>query len=72
MLTVPHQTSFSECGLLDDPLVLGRTAGLGARVGDQRAVVGDAGIFLIANGMFVKRARRQIMVNGGDSNVVLF
>ena len=31
-----------RCGILDDAFVLRRTSGLRARVGDQRAVLGDA------------------------------
>ena len=58
--------------VLDDPLVLGRPAGLGARVGDQRAVVGDAGILLVTNGVLVERAQRQVAVNLGHRQFVVF
>ena len=59
-------------GVLDDPLVLGRAAGLGAGVGDQRAVVGDAGILLVTDGVLVKRAHGQVAVNLGHRQFMVF
>ena len=56
--------------MLDDALVLGRAAGLGAGVGDQRAVLGDARVLLVANGVLVERARREVAVHVGDGDAV--
>ena len=58
--------------MLDHALVLGRAAGLDAGIGDQRAVLGDAGVLLEANGVLVERAWRQVAVNFGDRQLVLF
>jgi hypothetical protein len=46
--------------LFDHALVLGGTAGLGARVGDERAVIGQAGILVVADGVFVEHARARL------------
>jgi hypothetical protein len=43
-------------GILDDALVLRRAAGLQAGVGDERAILRDTCVFLIADRMFVKLA----------------
>ncbi len=52
--------------MLDHPLVFRRTSGLDAGVGDERAVLGDARVFLETNGVLVERARREVAVDGGD------
>ena len=57
--------------VLDDALVFGRASRLHAGVGDQRAILGDARVFLETDGVFVKRARRQITVNFGNSKAVI-
>ena len=72
MLTGPHQTSASGVRVLDDPLVLGRAARLHAGIGDQRAVVGDAGVLLVANGVLVEGTRREVAVNFRNGQSVLF
>ena len=71
MLTGPHQISLFGLRMLDDALVLGRAAGLHAGVGDERAILGDARVFLETDGVFVKRARRQIAVNFGNRKAVI-
>src|SRR4029079_2357088 len=58
-------------GMLDYALVLWRTARLCAGVGDQRAVVCDARVFLVTNRVLVKRARRKIAVNLRHTESVL-
>jgi hypothetical protein len=58
--------------MLYHPLVLGRAPRLGARVGDQRAVLGDAGVFLITDGVLVERAGRKVAVNLLDGQLVFF
>jgi hypothetical protein len=50
-------------GIFDDPFVFGGAAGFDAGVGDERAVVGDAGVFLVTNGVLVERAHREVAVN---------
>ena len=65
MLTGPHQTSFSEAGFFTTRLVLGGTARLGAGIGNERAVVRNAGVLFVPNGVLVKRAHRQVAVNLG-------
>ena len=57
--------------MLDDALVLRRAAGLGAGVGDERAVLGDARVLLVTNRVLVERARRQVAVDLGDGEAVL-
>ena len=49
--------------ILYDALVFWRAARLGARVSDQRAVVGDAGVFVVADGVLVERTGRQVVKN---------
>ena len=56
---------------LDHALVFGRASGLRAGVGDQRAVLRDARVFFETDRVFVKRARRQVMVNFGHSKAVI-
>ena len=58
-------------GMLDDALVLRRAAGLRAGVGDERAVLRDARVFLETNRVLVERARREVVVNFGDGEAVL-
>src|ERR1700751_158247 len=53
----PPNISFGV-GMLYDSLVLGRAAGFGSGVGNQRAVLGDAGVLLVADGVLVERAGR--------------
>ena len=70
MLTGPHQTSLLGVGMLDDALVLRRAAGLGAGVGDERAVLRDARVFLETDRVLVERARREVVVDFGDGEAV--
>ena len=72
MLTCPHQTSSSESGCLTTRLSLGERPVFVAGVGDQRAVLGDAGVLLVADGVLVERARREVAVDVADRQVVLF
>ena len=53
-------------GMLNDTLVFWRASGLDPGVGDERAVLRDTGVFLETNRMLVKRARREVVVDGGD------
>ena len=53
----PPDISFGV-GMLYDSLVLRRAAGFGSGVGNQRAVLGDAGLLLVADGVLVERAGR--------------
>jgi hypothetical protein len=43
-------------GVLDDALVFGRAAGFDPGVGGQRAVVDDAGVFFVTDGVLVEGA----------------
>jgi hypothetical protein len=56
--------------MLDHTLVFRRASGLDAGVGDERAVLGDARVFLETNRMLVERARREVVVDGGDGQAV--
>jgi hypothetical protein len=42
--------------VLDDALVFGRATGLDAGVRRQRAIIGDAGVLLVADGVLVEGA----------------
>src|SRR5262249_27760419 len=66
----PPDVGFRLPGL-DDAPVLGRAAGLDPGVGDQGAVVGDAGVLLVADGVLVKLTRRQVAVNLRDRDVIV-
>ena len=57
-------------GMLDDALVLRRAAGLRAGVGDERAVLRDARVLLVADRVLVERARRKVVVDFGDGEAV--
>jgi hypothetical protein len=46
-------------------------AGFDSGVGNQRAVLGDAGVLLVTDGVLVKRAWREVAVDFGDGNVVI-
>ena len=54
----------------DDALVLGRAAGLRPGVGNEGAVLGDARVLLVADGVLVEPARWKIMVNLPDRDPV--
>ncbi len=56
--------------MLDDALVLRRAPGLRAGVGDERAVLRDARVFLETNRVLVERARREIVMDFGDGEAV--
>jgi hypothetical protein len=56
--------------VFDDALVLGRAAGLDSGVGDESAVLGDAGVLLEADGVLVELAGRKIVVDLPDGDVV--
>ena len=58
-------------GMLDHTLVLWRTPRLDSRVGDERAVLGNARVFLKTNRVFIERARLKIMMHVGDGETVL-
>src|ERR1700751_4989413 len=51
----PPNISFGV-GMLYNPLVLRRAASFDSRVGNQRALLGDAGVLLVADGVLVERA----------------
>src|SRR5262249_53860532 len=48
----PPDISFGA-GMLYNPLVLRRAAGFGSGVGNERAIFGDAGVLLVADGVLV-------------------
>jgi len=56
--------------VLHDPLVLGGAAGLHAGIGHQGAVFGNACVFLVTNGVLVKRAWREVAVNVANRQMV--
>ena len=58
------------CGILNHALVVRRTAGLRTGISDERAIVRDAGVFLIMNRVHVELARREVAVNFGDRETV--
>src|SRR4249919_1320114 len=58
-------------GMLDYALVLWRTPRLNSGVGDERAVLRDARVFLVTNRVLVERARRKVAVNLRNSEAVL-
>src|SRR4029077_8876653 len=66
----PPDISFGV-GMLYDSLVLGRAAGFGSGIGDQRAVLGDAGVLLVADGVLVVRAGGEIAVGFRHRNAVV-
>src|ERR1700746_592359 len=53
----PPNVSFGV-GMLYNPLVLRRATGFHSGVGNQRAIFGDAGVLLVADGVLVERAGR--------------
>src|SRR6476620_7603993 len=62
---------FFRSGMLDHALVFWRTPRLYAGIGDERAVLRDARVFLVTNRVLVERARRKVAVNLGNSEAVL-
>ena len=50
-------------GMFDDALVFGRAASLHAGVGDKRAVLRNARVFLEANRVLVERAWRKVVMD---------
>ena len=70
MFTGPHQMSFSDAGCFDDALVLRRAAGLCARVGDERAVLRDAGVLFVPDRMLVERAGREVAMDRRNGEAV--
>ncbi len=54
----------------DDPLVLGRPAGLLAGIRDQRAAVGDPGARVVADRLLVQRRGRRVTADIGDGDPV--
>src|SRR5207248_886679 len=55
----------------DDPLVRGRPARLGPRVGDEGAGVGEPGVGVVADRLLVEPRRRQVPPDIVDGNSVL-
>ena len=54
-----------------NPLVLRRAAGFDSGVCNQRAILGDVGALLVAHGVLVERAWREVAVDFGDGNAVV-
>jgi hypothetical protein len=57
--------------MFDQPLVLRRAAGFGSGVGNQRAILGDAGVLIVADRVLVERAWREVAVDFGDGNAIV-
>src|SRR5262249_11157362 len=55
-----------------DTLVFGGASGFCPRIGHERAVLGDARVLLEADGLFVKGTGRQIVMNFGDGETMVF
>jgi hypothetical protein len=55
----------------DAALILGRATGLDAGVGRQRAIVDDAGILFVADGMLIECAYGKVAVDFSDGDAVL-
>ena len=51
----PPNISFGV-GMPYNPLVLGRAAGFDSGIGNQRAILGNTGVLLVADGVLVERA----------------
>ena len=58
--------------VLDDPLVLGRATRLHSGISNQHAVLGNAGVPLVANGVLVEGTRREVAVHFTNGQLVLF
>src|SRR5215471_21185023 len=56
--------------MFDHAFVLRRASSLYTGVGNERTVLGDAGVFLVTNGMLIKRAGRQIAVDFSGGKAV--
>jgi hypothetical protein len=56
--------------MLNHTFVFWRASGLDAGVGDQRAVLRNAGVFLETNRVLIERARREVVVDGGHGQAV--
>ena len=67
----PPDVLLRNAGCLTTRLSLGDAAGLRAGVGHQRAVLGDARVLLVADGVFVERARRKIAMDLGNVEAVI-
>jgi len=57
--------------ILDDSLVLRRASGLRTGVGDEFAILRDARVLLVPDRVLVERARRQVVMDLGDLEVIL-
>ena len=66
----PPNISFGV-GMFYNPLVLRRAAGFDSGVGNQRAILGDAGVLFVADGVLVERAWREAAVDFGDGNAMV-
>src|SRR5580693_6653434 len=69
MFTGPPPDVALRVGMLDHTLVFRRASGLDAGVGDERPVLCDARL-LEKNCVLVERARREVVVHGGDGDAV--
>jgi hypothetical protein len=58
-------------GMFDQPLVLRRATGFGSGVGYQRAILGNAGVLFVADGVLVERAWREVAVDFSDGNAIV-
>jgi hypothetical protein len=57
--------------VFDHALILGRATCLDAGIGRQRAIVEDAGVLFVANGMLMECAYGKVAVDFSDGDAVL-